>query len=160
MTKVTIGREQVATLPLARELLKLLELSLNGDEQQQAKARNKLRTLLAALSPASQGVRAVPVGWQFFYDGKWWNGDDRIEGHRENTEAAGYPVRDVYAAPAQPAERQEQGEVQRLREALEKTIASLDQLLPYLGKVPADIGLLNDALISGRAALAAQEVEK
>ena len=63
-------------------------------------------------------------------------------------------------APAHPAERQEQGEVQRLREALEKAIASLDQLLPYLGKVPADIGLLNDALISGRAALAAQGVGK
>ena len=53
-------------------------------------------------------------------------------------------------------------EVESLREALEKTIASLDQLLPYLGKVPADIGLLNDALISGRSALAAsgQKVEK
>jgi hypothetical protein len=53
----------------------------------------------------------VPVGWQFYQDGKWWNGDDRIRDHRANTEAAGYPVRDVYAAaPAQPAAH-DQGEV-------------------------------------------------
>lgn len=40
--------------------------------------------------------------------------------------------------------------------ALRLCVASLDQLLPYLAKVPADIGLLNDALIAGRAALAVQ----
>ena len=46
--------------------------------------------------------------------------------------------------------------VPELVEALTKCVASLDQLLPYLAKVPADIGLLNDALISARAALSAQ----
>lgn len=42
-----------------------------------------------------------PVGWQFLQDGKWWNGDDRIKDHRLNTEAAGYPTRNVFAS--QPA---------------------------------------------------------
>ncbi|WP_312373861.1 hypothetical protein [Stutzerimonas nitrititolerans] len=45
-----------------------------------------------------------------------------------------------------------------LVEALRLCVASLDQLLPYLAKVPADIGLLNDALVSSRAALTAFEV--
>jgi hypothetical protein len=40
-----------------------------------------------------------PVAWQFYQDGAWHNGDDRIKGHRANTEEAGYPVRDLYAAP-------------------------------------------------------------
>ena len=49
MTQVLIDRE-------------LLELSLNGDEQQQAKARNKLRTMLATLPSAGQAVREwIPV---------------------------------------------------------------------------------------------------
>ena len=47
-------------------------------------------------------VDQEPVAWQFFQDGKWWNGGDRIKDHRKNTEAAGYPVRDLYAHP-QPA---------------------------------------------------------
>lgn len=55
----------------------------------------------------------------------------------------------LHAASPQP-------EQSGLLEALTKCVASLDQLLPYLAKVPADIGLLNDALISARAALAAQ----
>ena len=45
------------------------------------------------------------VGWQFYQDEKWWNGDDRIKDHRRNTQEAGFRVRDVYAAP-QPAEQQ------------------------------------------------------
>ena len=44
-----------------------------------------------------QGWKLVPVGWQFYEDGKWWNGDDRIKDHRKNTEEAGVRVRDVYA---------------------------------------------------------------
>jgi len=47
-----------------------------------------------------------------------------------------------------------------LADALVKCVASLDQLLSHLAKVPADIGLLNDALISARAALATFEVGK
>lgn len=38
-------------------------------------------------------------------------------------------------------------------EALRKCVASLDQLLPYLAKVPADIGLLSDALATARPLL-------
>lgn len=34
-----------------------------------------------------------------------------------------------------------------------KCVASLDQLLPYLAKVPADVGLLNDALVAARPLL-------
>lgn len=45
------------------------------------------------------GYVRVPVGWQFYQDGKWWHGDDRIKDHRKNTEEAGFPVRDVYADP-------------------------------------------------------------
>jgi hypothetical protein len=38
-----------------------------------------------------------PVGWQFYDNGKWFNG---MPGdHRANTEAAGIPVRDLYATP-------------------------------------------------------------
>ena len=44
-----------------------------------------------------QGWKLVPVGWQFYEDGKWWNGDDRIKDHRKNTEEATHPIRDVYA---------------------------------------------------------------
>ena len=40
-----------------------------------------------------------PVAWQFYQDGQWWNGEDRIKDHRVNTAAAGYPVRDLYASP-------------------------------------------------------------
>jgi len=40
-----------------------------------------------------------------------------------------------------------------LTHALDLAVRSLDQLVPYLGKVPADIGLLNEALMAGRKAL-------
>ncbi|OCX57178.1 hypothetical protein [Stutzerimonas stutzeri] len=36
---------------------------------------------------------------------------------------------------------------------LAKCVASLDQLLPYLAKVPVDVGLLNDALMAARPLL-------
>jgi hypothetical protein len=49
----------------------------------------------AAPAPAAQ----EPVAWQFFQDGRWWNGYDNIPDHRANTEAAGIPTRDLYAAP-------------------------------------------------------------
>ena len=41
----------------------------------------------------------------------------------------------------------------KLRQALGLCVASLDQLLPHLGKVPADIGLLNEALCKARPLL-------
>ena len=43
-------------------------------------------------------MHSESVGWQFFEDGKWWTGFD-TNNHRENTEAAGIPVRDVFANP-------------------------------------------------------------
>lgn len=48
MSKVTIDRE-------------LLELSLNGDEQQQAKARNKLRAILAHPTQLGEAVEVVGI---------------------------------------------------------------------------------------------------
>jgi hypothetical protein len=41
----------------------------------------------------------------------------------------------------------------QLAQALDLAIRSLDQLVPYLAKVPADVGLLNEALMAGRKAL-------
>lgn len=38
----------------------------------------------------------VPCGWQFYQDGKWNNGME-VNNHRQNTEAAGIPIRDVFA---------------------------------------------------------------
>ena len=40
-----------------------------------------------------------------------------------------------------------------LQPAPAQYVASLDQLLPYLGKIPADVGLLNDALVAARPLL-------
>lgn len=66
-----------------------------------------VRALEAGTRPAQ--TEQQPVSWQFYQDGKWWNGDDRIKDHRKNTEAAGIPVRDLYAAPiAQTAPQPEQ----------------------------------------------------
>jgi hypothetical protein len=52
-----------------------------------------------AVQHAGQGEA---VGWQFLQDGKWHFGCDNVKDHRKNTEAAGFPVRDVFSAP-QPA---------------------------------------------------------
>jgi hypothetical protein len=44
-----------------------------------------------------------PVGWQFYDNGKWFNG---MPGdHRAYTEAAGIPVRDLYTTPQPVVER-------------------------------------------------------
>ncbi|MDR8014073.1 hypothetical protein [Ectopseudomonas guguanensis] len=45
------------------------------------------------------------------------------------------------------------GKESELANALGLAIRSLDQLVPYLAKVPADVGLLNQALMAGRKAL-------
>jgi len=44
-----------------------------------------------------------PVAWQFLDDGKWFTGSGK-NNHRQNTEAAGYPVRNLYAAALLPPE--------------------------------------------------------
>jgi len=73
--------------------------------------------------PTVPAAQLEPVGWQFYQDGKWWFGDDRIKDHRKNTEEAGYPVRDVYAAP-QPVP-----EVSALVEAMESLMKGYESLL-------------------------------
>ena len=65
-----------------------------------------IQMLAAALATRPAQTEQQPVSWQFYQDGKWWNGDDRIKDHRKNTEAAGIPVRDLYAAPIAQTEQQ------------------------------------------------------
>lgn len=50
--------------------------------------------------PAAQ-PQGEPVAWQFYQDGKWWNGMDQNR-HKENTIEAGYLVRDLYAEQPAP----------------------------------------------------------
>ena len=64
----------------------------------------ELESQLTATQSAAQGWKLVPVGWQFYEDGKWWNGDDRSKDHRKNTEEARFPIRDVYAVEQQSAQ--------------------------------------------------------
>jgi hypothetical protein len=54
---------------------------------------------LTAPQHQSLTVPQEPIGWQFYEDGKWHYGME-INNHRENTEAAGIPTRNFYAAPA------------------------------------------------------------
>ena len=62
------------------------------------------REMYAAFLADTPAVQMEVVGWQFYEDGKWWNGDDRIKDHRKNTKEGGYPIRDVYATQ-QPVEQ-------------------------------------------------------
>ena len=48
-------------------------------------------------------IKTEPVAWQFYQDGKWCNGDDRIKDHRKNTENSGYKTRELYAEQPEPA---------------------------------------------------------
>src|SRR5690606_30676302 len=59
---------------------------------------------IAEVLRAQPAASAEPVGWQFYEDGEWHDGSRKIKDHRKNTEAAGIPTRDVFAAPvaAQP----------------------------------------------------------
>ncbi len=99
---------------------------LDGLRITQERARKELRALLAKPAEQHQGdgvnwkavaneqmeiiqklkaaqPQGEPVSWQFYHDGKWWNGDDRIRDHRKNTEEAGYKIRDLFAE--QPAQK-------------------------------------------------------
>lgn len=49
---------------------------------------------------------AEPAAWQFYEDGEWHSGDRKIAGYRRNTEAAGIPVRDLFALPCPPDKAQ------------------------------------------------------
>ena len=77
----------------------MLELGYDALRPEFARACESLRKGRNALT--TQTV-FESVGWQFFEDGKWWIGTDYNK-HRENTEAAGFPVRDIYALAQQPA---------------------------------------------------------
>lgn len=66
-----------------------------------------------AMYATAPAVQCEPVGWQFYQYGRWWSGDDRIKDHRKNTEEAGIPTRNVYAAPQLPPD------ISKLVEALE-----------------------------------------
>jgi hypothetical protein len=63
-------------------------------------AREVLRRWGSVTAPASE---QKPVWWQFFQDGEWHMGFKHPENHCANTEAAGYPVRDLYAGPVMNA---------------------------------------------------------
>lgn len=66
---------------------------------------NKFREVAEAERDALAApvVQGEPVAWQFFQDGKWHMGG-YTKNHRENTVAAGFPVRDLYTVH-QPAEQ-------------------------------------------------------
>lgn len=85
---------QKGTESVPRELLE--RVTNPESEVAGRQARMELCDLLDRLAEQQDG----PVGWQFYQDGKWWNGDDRIKDHRDNTEAFGYRTRNVYAHPA------------------------------------------------------------
>ena len=63
----------------------------------------QLELLRAFLDKPSTHHQGEPVAWQFYQDGKWWNGDDRIKDHRKNTENSGYKTRELYAEQPEPA---------------------------------------------------------
>lgn len=63
-----------------------------------------LQSTIAQLQARVQELesgRGESVGWQFFDKGEWHTGL-KVKDHRKNTEEAGYPVRDVYAAHPAP----------------------------------------------------------
>ena len=103
----------------------------------------ELEAQLAATQSAAQGWKPVPVGWQFYEDGKWWNGDDRNKDHRKNTEEARYPIRDVYAVEQQSAQP-DAAQPNSLESGRIKTEAA--PVHPVEG-VPAQAAQPSDALI-------------
>ena len=82
-------------LSVERELLEELR-NVCGDPDLAAEAN-------AILDKPSVQLHGEPVAWQFYQDGKWWNGDDRIKDHRKNTENSGYKTRELYAEQPEPA---------------------------------------------------------
>ena len=68
-------------------------------------------------------MQGEPVGWQYYQDGKWWNGDDRIHNHRKHTEEARYPIREVYAAPQPEEQQQDDRSVVRLDKQYREDVA-------------------------------------
>lgn len=71
-----------------RKLVERIDATLSGAQCSEVdpKCSEVLRT------------QGEPVAWQFYQDGKWWNGQE-TNNHLANTEEAGYPVRDLYPEP-------------------------------------------------------------
>ena len=84
--------------------------------------------LAAAPQPAHSPDGGDVAGWQFYQDGKWHNGDDRIKDHRANTEAAGIPVRDVYTHPAQSRNELQAEAIKTLRENIRQEGRTVQQV--------------------------------
>lgn len=91
---------------------------MNAHNEQHDSASPVVKQNLTTQPAAAQEA----VGWQFWHEmpgggGEWRNGspDHVVKNHRKNTEAAGIPTRDVYAAPvaAAPADL-----IERCREIL------------------------------------------
>ncbi len=79
---------------------------MNAHNEQHDPASAVVKQNLTTQPAAAQEA----VGWQFWHEmpgggGEWRNGspDHVVKNHRKNTEAAGIPTRDVYAAPVTAA---------------------------------------------------------
>jgi hypothetical protein len=75
-------------------------LANNGTQAECAPPSWLVEAVKNATTPP-QRTEQEPVAWQFFQGGKWHNGME-VNDHRNHTEAAGVPVRDLYATPPQP----------------------------------------------------------
>lgn len=83
-----------------KQLLRMAKSVLQDAQEGRAAINISLLSMLRhSISEAEQAQQAEPVAWQFYQDGKWWNGYGRIKDHRKNTEDAGIPTRDLYAKP-------------------------------------------------------------
>lgn len=82
-----------------------------------------------------------------------WNTSNRERDHANGKLVASAPTQEQAFLDTLDALTDVAEENGQLLAALAKCVASLDQLLPYLAKVPADVGLLNDALTAARPLL-------
>ena len=84
----------MSDLPEAFDALE--ELAASHGEQLCPLRAEKLHAVVKAALSANGGE---VVAWQFYQDGKWYFGDDTIKDHRANTEAAGFPIRELFTTP-------------------------------------------------------------
>lgn len=82
-----------------------------------------------------------------------WNTSNRERDHANGELIASAPAQEQAFLDTHEVLTDVAEENGQLLAALAKCVASLDQLLPYLAKVPADVGLLNDALTAARPLL-------
>lgn len=136
--------------PIPTELRELMEriakpVLFRSQEDAHADACAELRALLAT-PPAD----AADIGGQAGEEVERF-GQVTCNGlaYMERVAAGGYVrTKDFNRILAQ--HRQQAG---KLVEALGLTVQALDQLLPFLSKVPADVGLINEALVAARPLL-------